>query len=189
MSFLDNYLDKYRLSNISEKVKKNLDKLEGELAKKIDANPTDAKFEDEVKKFGPQIADIVSKFAEHFKNKPGWSVSTAFGSFKFVLNIGVEVFQIVEGMKSAIVTDDMPEEEQHAAKVDFGKDLIFFIWMSVDPLAGRLSWIPFKKTIEKKLVYWVAGMALDFTVDLFAANAGVETFSVKGENTTRIRGF
>jgi hypothetical protein len=184
MSFIDHYLKEQNLDPLPESTKKNLDKLEKEIKAKIDDNPTDSTFEEVAKKYGAQIGDIVARFSAHWKAIDGWSISTVIGSLRFVINIGVEVRQLVEQMKGDIVTDDMTPEESKAATVDFGKSLVFFIWKTVDPLQGRLSWIPFKKTIERKLVFWVADMAFDFAGDLINRHFGA--MSAEGPQETAI---
>lgn len=167
MSFIDHYLEKENLDPIPEANKKNLDKLEKELQRKINESPIlRSTFEDVAKKYGPQIADIVGRFSKHWKSVDGWSISTVVGSLRFVMNIGVEVKQLVELMEGNIVSPGMSPSEAKEAKTDFGKSLVWFIWKTVDPLKGRLSWIPFRKTIERKLVNWVADMAFDFAGDL-----------------------
>ncbi len=178
MSFLDQYLNKHRLEKLPEKAKKKLAKLETHLASKINNNSTPKSFEDCIVRLGPRLGDLIERVSLHFDSFE-WSVSGVLAAFRFVNSISIEVFQIVEEIKDCVVTDGMSEAEQHKAKVDFGKDLVWFIWMTVDPLKGRLTWIPFKRTIEKKVVLWLAGMALESTVDLFNANEGVASFGVE----------
>jgi len=174
MSFIDHYLKEHNLDALPDDTKKNLDKLEKEIKAKIDDNPTDSTFEDVTKKYGPQIADIVGRFRDHWGRVTidGWSVSTVTGTLRFVINVGVEVKQLVDQMEEDIVTDDMTPEEAKEATTDFGQSLVYFIWKTVDPLKDRLSWVPLKKTVEKKLVFWVAGMAFDFAGDLINRHFG-----------------
>ena len=162
MSFIDHYLKEHDLDALPDDAKKNLDKIEKEIKAKINDNPTDSTFEDVAKKYGPQIADIVGRFRQHWKADD----KSVTGDLRFIINIGVEVKQIVDQMKGDIVTEDMTPEQSQVATTDFGQSLVYFIWKTVDPLKGRLSWVPFKTTIEKKLVFWVAGMAFDFAGDL-----------------------
>jgi hypothetical protein len=190
MSFIDHYLKEHNLDPLPQDIKKNLDKLEKEIKAKIDDNPTDSTFEDVAKKYGPQIADIVGRFREvlgeydYWKTTGGWSVGTVIGILRFVINIGVEVKQLVDQMKGDIVSDSLSFEQAKAAKIDFGQSLVYFIWKTVDPLKGRLGWIPFKKTVEKKLVFWVASMAFDFAGDLINRHFGA--MSADGPEETGI---
>lgn len=170
MGFLDSYLSKYRLDTITDKAKSSLEKVEKDIEKMLEQNDKNPAFEQSVQKFGPQIADIVERFSAHFANLDGWSFSTVAKSLRFVMNIGTEVWQIVDSVSDLVVTSDMTPGQAHDAKVEFGQHLTYFVWSTVDPLKDRFSWIPFKKSIEKKLVFWVAEMALEHTVDLFAAN-------------------
>lgn len=172
MSFIDHYLKEYNLDELPASSKKRLEKLEDEIKDKVDFNPTKSTFDDVVTKYGSQIADIVERFAKHFKDIDGWSIGTIWGSLRFVINIGVEVKQLVMLMKDDIVTDDMTPEEQKVALSDFAKDLIWFIWKTVDPLRNRLGWLPFKQKIEKWLVMKIADMAVDFAGDLIDRHFG-----------------
>lgn len=178
MGFLDSYLNKYRLDEITTKAKASLDKVEKDLEKILQENEQNPAFDECVKRFGPQVADLVERFSAHFASLNGWSLETVAQSLRFVINIGTEVYQIVETVKDLVVKPKMTPAEAHTAKVEFGQNLCYFVWMTVDPLKEKLSWLPFKKTIEKKVVFWVAGMALEHTVDLFAANAGVSLMEV-----------
>ena len=150
-----------------EKHQKNLEKIEKKLAEKIE-DP--AKFEDALKRHGPQIADLVERASDALKD-----MSFSFQKFRVVISIGIEVYQLVEEMSDCIISDDMDEEQQKAAKVEFGKDLTYFIWMTVDPIGGYVNWLPFKKTIEKWLVRWLAGYAMETAMDMLEAQ-GIVAF-------------
>lgn len=179
MSFLDHYVAKYRLDKMPEKHKENIEKIEKKLEQITKQAKGKLTFDDLLKQFGPQIADLVERVSKYIGEIKNWSFSTIIGVFRFVNSIATEVHQIVEQMAGCVVDDTMTEQEKHSAKVSFGKELVYFIWKTVDPLRGRLSWIPFKQTIEKKLVMWLAGMALESTVDLFAAS-GLTQMSAMG---------
>ncbi len=172
MSFIDHYLKEKNLDPLAPDIKKKLKKLEKEIRSKVDNNPTASTFEDVAKKYGPQIADIVGRFSAKWKSVDGWSISSVAGIVRFVINIGVEVQQLVELMEDDIVGKDMTPSEAKAAKVDFAKSLVWFIWKTVDPLKGRFNWIPLKATIERKLVNWVSDMAFDFAGDLIDRHFG-----------------
>lgn len=181
MGFLDNYLKSYRLDEITANAKSSLDKIEKDLEKVLKENENNPAFEECVKMFGPKIADLVDRFSSHFTNLNGWSFAAIKSSLRFVINIGTEVYQIVESVKQLVVTPSMSQAEAHAAKVNFGQHLSYFVWSTVDPLKGKLSWLPFKNTVEKKLVFWIAGMTLEHTVDLFAAQ-GISPFAAGEES-------
>ena len=87
------------------------------------------------------------------------------------------MYQIVNEMRDRVVpagvTGDAAWEVQRA----FGQDLTYFVWKAVGPFDKKYNWIPFKKTIEKKLVKWLAGMGLEAARKLFSANKEVASFS------------
>lgn len=180
MSFVDHYLRKHRLDKMPEKVKERTKKLEDKLHEYVGKAAGEKTFEDCLKEYGTEIADLVERVSQHVKNRPPLSLGGVINTFKFVYSISVEVYQIVEAMSACIIDESMSPEEQHDAKVGFGKELVYFIWMTVDPLAGRFGWIPFKRSVEKKLVMWLAGMALESTVDLFEAQ-GMKAFGASDE--------
>lgn len=171
MSFLDNYVKKHRLDKMPEKHKENIKKLEEKLDKYVDQASGSLTFEDCIKQYGPQIADLVERVSNYVKDFPGWSLSSAMKMFRFINNISVEVYQIVEAMAGCVIGSNMTDEEQRAAKIGFGKELVYFVWKTVDPFKGRFNWLPLKATIEKKIVMWLAGMALESTIDMFKAGA------------------
>jgi hypothetical protein len=149
MGFLKNYLDNANLPNIDDKIKNNVDKLEGRLADYI--KKQDGDFEQCIAKYAPAIMDLVSRVSKFFEENPiTWG--NAFNIFKFVYNIAIEAHQLVELLSGCVIKDGMTDEEKKQAKIDFGVELIYFVWMSVDPLKGRFNWVPFKKTIVKMVV-------------------------------------
>jgi len=165
MGFVDNYLEKHRLDTMSEKHKKNVKNLEKKLT--LD-------FEDDIlKEYGPQIADLVERASKALHG--GFS----FSKFRVVISIGIEVYQLVDQMADKVISLALPEDKRQEAKVEFGKDLTYFVWKTVDPLANSLSWLPFKKAIERWLVRWLAGYALDAALDMLSAQEGqISTMSV-----------
>jgi len=127
MGFIDNYLDENRLDKMSDKHKNNIRKLEKQLSEQLpqgDENPT---MDIVLKEHGPQIADLVERASQVLHG--GFS----FSKFRVVINIGIEVYQLVD----QIELDD---------KVQFGKDLTYFIWKTIDPVEKYFNWLPFKKT-------------------------------------------
>lgn len=176
MSFIDTYMKKNRLGDISSATRKNLDKLE----KKLDAVTAKAKngtsFLDSIKNHGEQIGDLIERVQQHFS---GWKFTwrNSFSTFQFIYNIAIEVYQIIDTMHDEIVPEGVTGEKAWEAKSEFGKQLIYFVWKAIGPLDKTLNWIPFKKTIEKKLVLWIAGMGLESARKLFSANKEVSSFS------------
>ena len=147
MSFIDTYMKKHRIGDISKSTRKGLDKLE----KKLDAITAKAKdglsFLGAVKDYGDEIGDLIERVKKHFD---GWKFTTenALASFQFVISISTEVFQIIDAMKDEIVPDGLTGEKAWEAKKKFGQQLVYFIWKSVGPFDKKFNWIPFKKTIE-----------------------------------------
>jgi len=177
MSFIDTYIEKYRLDSIKPKTKKNLAALENKLS---DATNDASSFEDIIKDQADIITDLINRVSEHFRGRK-FSFKNVVSSFRFVISISTEIYQIVEQIKSSIISRDMTENEIAAAKHDFGVDLVWFVWMTVGPLDKVFTWMPFKKTIEKMLVRWIAGMALKSAVDLFTTNKEVSSFAVNAK--------
>ncbi len=180
MGFLEHYVDKHRLDTMPQKHKNNINKLEKSLSKRI---PDSANFDEVLQKYGPQISDLVERVAKAFGD--GFS----FSDFRVVINIGVEVYQLVNQISDQIVSPGMSPEEQHEARVEFGKDLTYLIWMTVDPLKKYFNWLPFKKTIERKLVKWLAGYALDAAMDIITANTSQVNAMAAGTSLSGIRGL
>jgi hypothetical protein len=180
MSFLDSYLDKHRLDKLPDKTRDNLTKLEDVLEDRVDIVGSD--FEECLQKFGPVIADLIERVAEGTKN-----ADVSLATARWVINIAIEVYQVVDQMADCVIDDEMTPEEAHEAKVEFGKDLTYFVWMTIDPLAKYLSWLPFRKRIEKALVRWLAGYGLEATVDLLAANDSVRPFGAPGKITVTLK--
>jgi len=170
MSFLDHYLKKHRLKKLSDKTKKNLSKLEKEMDKFVKHSKGSLTFDDLLKEYGSEISDLVERLARYVSDMPTLSLSGIINLFRFIYNIAIEVYQIIERMSNCILDDSMSEQERHITKIAFGKKLVYFVWMTVDPLKNRFNWIPFKKTIVKKLVLWLTGMALESVIDLFNAS-------------------
>lgn len=176
MSFLDTYVKKYRLDKMDKKKKTNLENLETKLDKTLKRSGVNASFSDVVKEHAEQIGDLIERVSQHFDD---WEFSwrTAISSLQFVYNIAIEVYQIVEQMRLSSVTSGMSSDQEWNVKVQFGRELVYFVWMTVGPLDKMLNWMPFKKTIEKRLVLWIGGMGMAAARCLFTANKDVRTFS------------
>lgn len=180
MSFIDTYIKKNRIGNITSSTRKYLVKLEEKLDIVTKKAKNGLSFLDSIKGYGEEIGDLIERVQQHFD---GWkfTLGNAMGSFRFVSSIAIEVYQIVDAMKDEIVPDGVTGEPAWQAKRSFGKNLIFFIWKTVGPLDKRFNWIPFKKSIEKKLVLWLAGMGMDTARGLFKANKEVSSFAVNNK--------
>jgi hypothetical protein len=175
MGFLNAYLKNHILDTMPDSQQANLEKLEKveqNLENQISGTSGTLNFEEIVKQHGPEIADLVSRASEAFKN-----IEFSFSKFRVIINIGVEVYQMVEEMGSSIVTDTMTPEEKQMAKIKFGQELIYFIYLTIDPLKNVLNWVPFKSTLEKKIVKWLSGLSLSAAVD-FLKSKGIEIMSV-----------
>ena len=175
MSFLDYYIEESRLDSLSEKSKKALKKIEEKIERQVEETSESADFEQCLSEHGPKIADLVERFAAHVES---FSWKGVFGTLRFVTNIAVEVYQIVEDIHECIVTEDMDTAQEETAKVDMIKELTYFVWVTVGPLDKRLRWMPFKGIIEKKVVKWLAGKAWELAVDLLVANDNLEIQAV-----------
>lgn len=168
MSFLDKYLDGNRLGSLPQVALDRLRELEQQLNNTSTENG--GNFDECVTVFGPQLADLSQRLSDKIKTISVKSIKDAIGLIRFATNVGFEIHQIVENVKDCVLPGELPEEEKKARQIDFSKDMAYFIWMTVDPLAGKLTWIPFKKTIEEKLVKWVAGMAVGLASDFLNKN-------------------
>jgi len=171
MGLLRKYLEEHQLDPMPDKHKKNLDKLEDKLTDNL--TDTTKNFEDCLKENSAVIADVVGRASETFKDE---SLSV-FGKLRIIVGLGIEVYQIVDSMSDCVVSEGGTPTEQHASKIAFGKDLTYFIWMTIDPLKNHVNWLPFKKTIEKWLVRWLAGYALETASDMLKADP-VQTMSL-----------
>ena len=126
MSFLDTYVKKYRLDKMDKKKKANLKKLEEKLDKTTKQAPCGGSFSDVVKDCGEQIGDLIERVSQHFDD---WKFSwrTAISSMQFVYSIAIEVYQIIEEMRSFIVTPGMSKEQEWEAQRQFGRELIYWL--------------------------------------------------------------
>lgn len=164
MGFIDHYLEKHRLDKMPDKHKKNVDQLEKELKEKAKSNNGTTDFEEDIlKAYGPQIADLVERASKALHRESG------FRRLYAVFNIGIEVYQLVDQMAEKVVPPGITGEKAKQYRVEFGKDLTYFIWKTIDPLSGYVNWLPFKQSIERFVVRWLAGYALDAALDLLLA--------------------
>lgn len=180
MSFIDIYMKKNRIGDVSSTARKNLAKLEKKLDSITQKGKRGLSFLDTIKDYGDVIGNLIERVQQRFD---GWkfTVLGAFSSLRFVHSIAFEVYQIIEAMKDDVVPDGLTGEKAWQAKRTFGKNLIYFIWKTVGPLDKRFNWIPFKKTIEKKLVLWLAGMGMDISRSIFEANKEVSSFAANNK--------
>ncbi len=177
MSFIDVYMKKHRVGKITNANKKNIKKLEDKLSSITKQSKLGLSFLDTIRQHGGQLGDLIERIQQHFDEwKFTWK--NTFSAFQFVYSIATEVYQIVDTMHDEIVPTGATPEEAKEIKRTFGKNLVYFVWKTIDPLGKAFRWIPFKKTIEKKLVLWLAGLGLDAAQNLFKANKEVASFSV-----------
>lgn len=181
MSFLSTYVKKHRLNKMGDRIKNNLNKLEDRLSKVTDRVKSGVSFLDASKDHAHEIADLIERVNKHFDNWD-FTLRNLFRSFRFVVSISTEIFQIVEKMSDSIVSSDMTKVEREKAKMEFGRNLVWYVWTIIGPLDGKFRWIPFKKTIEKIVVDWLARVGIDAARDLFEANnKDVSSFGVNNE--------
>lgn len=166
MSFIDTYLNKYRLDEIPKKIKNKLDTLEQEMTN----NAQNADFGECIKQFGPQIADLVERLSIKLHNVTISSFSDAIDLFRFAKTIGFEVYQIIKDLSGCTIPTDLSADEENKAKIELGVNLTYFVWLIVDPFKNKFNGIPFKKWIEQKLVRWLARMSIEFTIDYLKVN-------------------
>lgn len=180
MGFIDTYMKKYRVGDISSSTRKNLDKLE----EKLDSITKKAKgglsFLDAIKQHGEEIGDLIERVQQHFD---GWkfTLKNAFSSLQFVYSIAIEIYQIIDTMKDEIVPEGLTGEKAWESKKTFGKQLVYFVWKTIGPFDKKYNWVPFKKTIERKLVMWLAGMGLEAARKMFNANKEVSSFATNNK--------
>ena len=171
MSFLYIYNDKYQLDKLPDDIKNRLDSIEQEIDNTL-RQKGPLTFEDVITTHGPKLANLVDRVALHFNDWNGSLINVS--TFKFVINIGFEVYQIVHDLSSSIITDDMSAVEKEKIQISLGTDLIYFVWMIVDPFRDKLKWLPFRRVLEKKTVKWLASMAIKAAMDFFETNVGIK---------------
>jgi len=166
MSFLSKYLDQARLEELAPKVKDHLSLLESLM--EDDLSSANENFDECLKVFGPQIADVARRLGDVVRSFSVLSLAEAFNTLKLASKIGFEIYQIVRGVKDCVLPEGLSEEQSKAKQIKFGKDLAYFVWLTAAPLEGKLKWVPFKKKIEEGLVKWVAGAAIELAFDMDA---------------------
>jgi len=174
-SFVAQYLKKSKLEKLPKKVKKNLAKAEERLSKKVAGDGT---FGDIIKDHAGELVDLVDRLKENFKDWK-FSVTRVFQDLRFVIGISTEVAQIVNEIEGELGLEGLTPEQARQRKVEFGQELVYFVWLAWNPFGDIAKWIPFKSTIEKRLVFWVAEMGIEAALDFFAANQEVTVSSVK----------
>jgi hypothetical protein len=170
MSFIDTYIEKNRIGDISQANRQNLAKLEKRLLDTVTKKAKNGlSFLDAIKNYEEEIVDLIGRVRQHFA---GWkfTLSKAFSSFRFVSSIAIEVYQIINVMQDEIIPEGVTGDAAWRIKRDFGKSLIYFIWKTIGPLDKQYNWVPFKKTIERRLVLWLAGIGIDTARSMFEAN-------------------
>ena len=162
MGFIDAYLDKHRLDKMPGRIKEKLDDLEAKINEKT---KQDSSLEYCMTHYGPEISDLIERVAAGIKEYDG-----IIDLLRFVSTIGFEVYQIIDRISDCVIPDGLTPEEEKPLKIELVADLTYFVWATIDPFGGKLGWVPFKKTIEKKVVMWLAKMAAQFAYDYFDAN-------------------
>jgi len=173
MSFLDHYFNDHVLDELDDTVKKRMEEF-----KKVVEEVTDSEqspMGQLIANYSTEIIDLVERVTQHLE-KLDFSVAGVMGTFKFAYQIGVEISQLVEDIAEDIFSGDMSDEEVRMAKVELVQDIVYLIWKTFDPVSkapwGWVKLIPFRSRIERFVVRWLAGMAMDFVLDLLEANPG-----------------
>jgi hypothetical protein len=178
MSFIDTYIANHQIGTISASKQKYLNLLEQDLNVALE-NQKGLKFSQIINKHTNDIYDLINKIRKEFYAKKWKSWSGVLSTLQFVYSIALEVYQIIENIAGDIVPPGTPKAEQGKVKLAFAKELIYFIWKIIGPLDNSFNWVPFKKTIERKLVMWFAGMAIEAAHKFFKANpVGVKSAGV-----------
>ena len=164
MSFLDRYAQNVTLADLPQVVTDNLKKVEERLDGLVTSK--DEKFADVIGEYVPRIFDIYARLKAQFS---GWkfSIDNTVSAFKFVINIANEVVQIVNAIASRVVPEGADAPTAHIAKVQFAKELTYFIWAMWSP--RLIKWLPesVDRVVQRKVVYWLAGMAADAGFNLW----------------------
>lgn len=191
MSFLDNYLKEHKLAPIPKKSQEDLEKLEKFLdnraavkKSKLVTVITSRTFEDIITDYSSDLMNLMERFRLQISAVNLKSIGGILDSLRFVISMGTEVYQLVDAISDDIVLESMTEREKHNAKISFGKDLAYFVWKTIDPFHKKYRWIPFRNTIEKKLVMWVAGMGLNAASDFFTRDVEASSVGIKKRKTS-----
>jgi hypothetical protein len=184
MGFLQNYVEEHRLESLSESIKDRLNQIEIEMKEKVEQN-TGSSFDVCLEQYGPKIADLTARVSEQIGGLALKTLSDYIGLLRFVWNIGIEVYQLVQDLAGCVYTDTMTPEQKHDAQISFGVDLIYFIWLTADPFKNKFNWIPFKKTLEQRLIRFVARLALDSALDFFKANLNQNKIALMSDGYIR----
>lgn len=175
MGFLDHYVKNHNLEPLPPKQVENLEKLEKVIKTKIEAQGSD--FETCIKVSGPQVSDLAGRLSAEMKALKPFGWGKLFSALKFVYNIAFEVAQIVQDMSGCLVPPNTSDADREKILITAGQDLTWFVWTMVDPFDGKFKWVLFKKTIEKKLIRWLAGLGISSVLHLF--RKGLSTSSVQ----------
>ena len=162
MSFLDNYIADNKLPPLDQEKMNTLEKVEATLN---NLTPGKDQFDDIIKDNAEQINQIIEEIKIQFV---GWkpSVGSFVSSFRFVIDIATEVVKIISDISGKIVPAGATSEQAHQAKIEFGKELTYFIYVLLGTSFSK--WIP--DWIEKKIIYWLAGMTIDWALDKIEGN-------------------
>jgi len=169
MSFLKNYAEQNKLPALRGAAKKRLENIEKQLDAKTQG---DNKFSDIIQGYSDQIVSLVERMKTEFADW-NFSVGKVSSVFRFVIDIASEVSSIVKEIEGKIVPPSLSPEEAKAAKVLFGQELTYFIYMLWDP--RLVKWVPIgiESYVEKKVIYWLAGMVVERSLGQFDAQAVV----------------
>lgn len=183
MGFLDQYVEKYQLPALDEKTKQRLQELKDVLAKLDYLSPTEEKFSDLIQQYSGTIFDLVDRIKANFAD---WKFS--FGDivsrWRFVVDIASEVTKIVNELSDKIVPANSTPEEAHKAKLVFGQELTYFIYLLWNP--RLIKWVPesVETWLEKYAVYWISGVVVDWALNYFEKDETTNVVKLKSFGQT-----
>lgn len=178
MSFLDKYLEENNLPPLPNNIKDRLEEIEEKLKNMF---PDQDQFTDAIRECYPKIVEIVERTKKEFE---GWKLTAGnvVSAFRFVISMANDVSEIVQELSSKIVPPGATPEEAHNRKIQFGKELTWFTYSMWNP--KLIKWLPesVEAWVERKVIYWLSGMAIDWALDYFGsgqAQAKIERLSLK----------
>jgi len=162
MGLFDGYVPSKKLEELSEDVLKKLEKLDKVIknSKTDEAVPVSRI----IAAHGEDLVDLVDRLSKHLEeNPPSWG--SIWSNSKFIYGIAIEIYQLINTMADEVTDEDMSEDKKKEVLKQLGQNLVWFIWSTMDPLR-KVTWLP--QFIERAIVKWIAGQALEFAADLFA---------------------
>lgn len=181
MSFLDEYLNDNNLPPLPDHIKERLDEIE----KKInDLFPSgNDQYANLIKEYYPKIVEIVDKIKNEFKD---WEMSAGnvVSAFRFIITISNEISEIVNEFVEKVIPVGTPAEEAHQIKIELGRELTWFAYCLWNPRIIKHLPEVVETWIEKRIIYWLSGMVVDWALDYFGsgqAQAKIQRLTKNGK--------